>query len=220
MPRPFSEKEKRIIRQRLLEQGYRLFSAHGLRKTSIEEIAGAAGISKGAFYLFYESKEALFLDAAQSAEKRLRQGILAAIELPGPSPRARLLAVLSKAFEILKTAPILRFVTGADFDLLLSRVPDATLRDHLFGDLKFFEELISRCQNAGIPIRAKPEQIMSLLFPLVFVAGHEENLGGKDAGGGTEGLLELVAAFSLGEIQVQFREQLQIGTDRAAEVPG
>ncbi|MBN2550474.1 MAG: helix-turn-helix transcriptional regulator, partial [Anaerolineales bacterium] len=60
MPKGFSDQEKEIIRARLLEQGQRLFSAHGLKKTNIDELAAAAGISKGAFYLFFASKEACF----------------------------------------------------------------------------------------------------------------------------------------------------------------
>ncbi len=46
MPKAFSEREKELLTQRLLEQGYRLFSAYGLKKTNVEEIAQAAGISK------------------------------------------------------------------------------------------------------------------------------------------------------------------------------
>ncbi len=87
MPKGFTEYEKELIRKRLLEQGQRLFSAYGLKKTNVEEIAKAAGISKGAFYNFYDSKEALFMDVVEQAEIRLRQEILAVIDLPGSSPR-------------------------------------------------------------------------------------------------------------------------------------
>ena len=73
MPRAFSEQEKELIRKRLLEQGHRQFSAYGLRKTNIEELAEAAGISKGAFYLFYASKEAIFMDVVEQVEERFRQ---------------------------------------------------------------------------------------------------------------------------------------------------
>ena len=57
MPKAFSEAEKEMIRRKLLEQGYKQFSTYGLKKTNIDELAAAAGISKGAFYIFYESKE-------------------------------------------------------------------------------------------------------------------------------------------------------------------
>ncbi len=108
MPKPFSEHEKELIAGRLLEQGHKLFSAYGLRKTNIEEIAAGAGISKGAFYNFYDSKETLFMAVIEQVEIRIRQELLAAIDLPGPSPRARLFSVLKKAFTLIETIPILQ----------------------------------------------------------------------------------------------------------------
>ncbi len=45
MPKGFTPQEKELIGKRLLEQGYRLFSAHGLKKTNVEEIAQAAELS-------------------------------------------------------------------------------------------------------------------------------------------------------------------------------
>jgi len=203
MPKAFSEHEKDLIGKRLLEQGYRQFSAYGLRKTNIEEIAKAAGISKGAFYNFYESKEALFMDVAEWAEARYRREILAAIDLPGPSPRARLFFVFKKAFALLKTIPILQFFTGSDYDLLFRRIPAEKLQEHLASDRVFFEELVTRCRNAGIPIRARPEEISNLLYPLVLAILHEDDLGQDRLSGSIESLLELVAAFSLGEVKTQ-----------------
>ncbi len=202
MSRAFTERERELIGKRLLEQGYRLFSAYGLKKTNVEEIAKAAGISKGAFYSFYESKEALFMEVIEQAETRVRQEVLASIDLPGPSPRARLLAVLKKAFDLFQTMPILKFFTGSDFDLLLRTVPANTLQQHMAGDLGFMEELIDRCRKAGIPIQAKPQQITTLLYPLVVTTLHEDDFG-RSFGGGTDLLLELVAAFCLGEVQLQ-----------------
>jgi len=203
MPKGFTEREKELIRQRLLKEGYRQFSAYGLKKTSIEELAAAARISKGAFYLFYESKEALFMDVAEWAEQRFRQEILAVIDLPGPSPRARLLAVFKQAFALLNTMPILQFFTGSDYDLLFRRIPAEKLQEHLASDRLFFEELVARCQNAGIPIRARPEEISSLIYPLVLATMHEDDLGRDNFVGSVDLLLELVAAFCLGEVEIQ-----------------
>jgi AcrR family transcriptional regulator len=51
-----NEKAKLII-----EQAMKLFAEKGFNATSIQEIATACGISKGAFYLHFKSKEALLL---------------------------------------------------------------------------------------------------------------------------------------------------------------
>ncbi len=208
MPKGFTEYEKELIRKRLIEQGYKQFSAYGLKKTKVEELAEAAKISKGAFYLFYESKEALFMDVAELAEQRYRQEILATIALPGPSPRARLLAVFKKALALLKKIPILQFFTSSDYDLLFRRIPAEKLQEHLASDRMFFEELVTRCQNAGIPIVARPEEISSLLYPLVLAIMHEDDLSLTNFSGSIDLLLELVAAFCLGEVEIQIQKPL------------
>jgi len=203
MPKAFTEYEKELIGTRLLEQGYELFSTYGLRKTSISELADAAGISKGAFYIFYESKEALFLDVVELAEQRFRQEVLAVVELPGPSPRARLTTVLKKAFTTFQSIPILQFLTSSDYDLLYRRVSAEQLQEHLTNDQAFIEELVTRCRQAGIPIQASTKEISSLFYALVVTILHEQDIGPDSMAGAVDILLELVAAFCLGEVEMQ-----------------
>jgi AcrR family transcriptional regulator len=202
MPKGFTEDEKKLIGERLLEQGYRQFSAHGLKKTNVEEIARAAGISKGAFYLFYESKEALFMDVMEQAEERFRLGLLEAVDLPGPSPRARLLAVLHKAFDLFKTIPLLQFFTGSDYDVLFRRMPAEKLQQHLGSDQVFIEELLERCRTAGILIQAPVEEVSGLLYALVLAYLHQDDFGPGNLKGTLDTMLELVAAFCLGEVVI------------------
>jgi AcrR family transcriptional regulator len=208
MPRAFTEHEKELIGKRLLGQGYKLFSAYGLKKTNVEELAEAAGISKGAFYIFYESKEALFMDVVELAEDRFRQEVLATVDLPGPSPRARLFAVLKKAFTLLKTMPILQSLTGSDYDLLYRRVSAERFQEHLANDRVFIQELVTRCQNVGIPIQARAEEISGLLYALVLTILHEEDFGPNTFDGTLDLLLELVAAFCLGEVEIQLQKPI------------
>jgi AcrR family transcriptional regulator len=205
MPKAFTARENELIRNRLVELGYKQFSLYGLKKTNVEELAKAAGISKGAFYNFYESKEILFMDVAELAEKRFRQEIFAVIDLPGSSPRVRLTTVFMKAFELLKTIPILQFLTGSDFDVLIRRVPAEKIQEHMTSDQKFFEELITRCREVGIPIKVQAKEIGSLLYPFVVTELHQNDLSSNYFGGSIDSLLELVAAFCLGEVVTQFQ---------------
>ncbi|MGE5462683.1 MAG: TetR/AcrR family transcriptional regulator [Syntrophothermus sp.] len=48
-------------RSRILEAAIKLFSSRGYNKASVDEICREAGISKGAFYHHFKSKQALFL---------------------------------------------------------------------------------------------------------------------------------------------------------------
>ena len=202
MPKAFSENEKGWISKRLLEQGYRLFSLYGLKKTNIEDIAKAAGISKGAFYRFYESKEALFMDVIEQTEIRLRKELLAMVVQPGQTPRSRLLAIFKRAFDLFQEMPILQVQSGNDYDLLFARIPPEKLQEHLSSDQVFMTELIQRCRQAGIPITVGPEQLGSLLYPLVMGALHQDNSVQAALSGNMDMLLELVAAYCLGEVQL------------------
>ncbi|TDD34935.1 TetR/AcrR family transcriptional regulator [Saccharopolyspora elongata] len=56
----FTEEERERIAERLLDAAEQLFAAQGLKKTSLEELSAAAGIAKGSFYAFFDSKETLY----------------------------------------------------------------------------------------------------------------------------------------------------------------
>jgi AcrR family transcriptional regulator len=49
-----------FARERLLESAKILFSQRGYYATSVEDIVASAGLSKGAFYFYFKSKEELF----------------------------------------------------------------------------------------------------------------------------------------------------------------
>ena len=203
MPKGFTQHEKELIGERLLEQGDRQFATYGLKKTNVEELARAAGISKGAFYLFYESKEALFMDVVERAEKHYRQELLAAIELPGATPRVRLYAILKKAYALFTSIPLLHFFTSSDFELLFRRVPPEKFQQHMASDGKFMDELVTRCREAGIPIQVSAEELSGLVYALLFVVLHQDDFGAANLGRTFDILLELAAAFCLGEVQLQ-----------------
>lgn len=207
MSRAFTEYENELIRKRLLEQGYKLFSIYGLKKTSIEEIAKATGISKGTFYKFFDSKEALFLGVIEQAENRIRQRILDVIDLPGPSGRARLFAVLKQAYSLFREIPILQFVTGIDYDLLFRRIPPEKLQEHMANDWAFIEKLVTHCREAGIPILVSPQQVVEMLYPLALSIMHEDDLRNTGFIGNSDLLLELVAAYCLGEVEIKLQEE-------------
>ena len=204
MPKGFTDHEKDVIRKRLIKEGYRQFSTYGLKKTNIEELAAAAKISKGAFYLFYDSKEALFMDAVELAEQRYRQEILAMVDQSGPSPRARLYAIFKQSLAVLRTMPILNFITSSDFELIFRKLPAEKIQGHLASDQAFFVELVEHCRNAGIPVQVSPDAIGRLLYPLVLASLHEDDLNLDTFSGNVDLLLELIAAYCLGEIDVRY----------------
>ncbi|RXZ79617.1 TetR/AcrR family transcriptional regulator [Paenibacillaceae bacterium] len=57
MPRVFENIGRDKVREQLLEQGFELIKQHGLKKTSVSDIAKNSGIGTGTFYNFFSSKE-------------------------------------------------------------------------------------------------------------------------------------------------------------------
>ena len=71
MARSFTEREKENIKRSLQEACKQSWTQYGYKKTSVDALCRQAGISKGAFYLFFESKEALFCEVLCSVQERI-----------------------------------------------------------------------------------------------------------------------------------------------------
>ena len=80
MARSFTEREKENIKRSLLETCKQSWTQYGYKKTSVDELCKQAGISKGAFYLFFESKEALFCEVLCSVQEQICNAALKVIE--------------------------------------------------------------------------------------------------------------------------------------------
>lgn len=58
--------ESSDLRTRILDAAIRLFAQRGYAATSVREVVEAAGCTKPALYYYFESKDALFLEAIRS----------------------------------------------------------------------------------------------------------------------------------------------------------
>ena len=88
MPKAFSDHEKETIRLQMREKGKRLFEKQALRKTGVDELTEAAGISKGAFYLFYDTKEELFLEVLEQRDTDFTRDFIRKIKREGITVKA------------------------------------------------------------------------------------------------------------------------------------
>jgi AcrR family transcriptional regulator len=70
MPKVLPE-YKQQARERIIEQALKTFSEKGYHQTRIADVASDIGVSKGAIYQYFESKEQLFIEAIKyHGEKR------------------------------------------------------------------------------------------------------------------------------------------------------
>ena len=69
-------------RQQLIDAAARLFAERGYAETRIVDICREAGVAKGLFYWYFDTKEAVFRDLAADLRQRLRRAQRAAMD-PG-----------------------------------------------------------------------------------------------------------------------------------------
>jgi len=60
---PYTEAHKRETRRRIVQSARRLFNRNGFADVSIDEIMGAAGLTRGGFYKHFAGKDDLYKDA-------------------------------------------------------------------------------------------------------------------------------------------------------------
>jgi AcrR family transcriptional regulator len=92
------ERKRRQTRQRIVEEGLKLFLANGFDATTLDAIAEAADISRRTFFYYFKSKEDIVLAFQSGSIERLRDSIVS--ESPDRPPldvvRSALLKLMSE----------------------------------------------------------------------------------------------------------------------------
>lgn len=131
MARSFSEREKENIRKSLIDICKQSWTQYGYKKTSVDEMCKQVGISKGAFYLFFESKEALFCEVLCSVQREICEMAEAAMEEEkGKSGVVKALKLIYRAYD--KNS----FLYGsdtADYTILMNKVSEEQAKEILHG---------------------------------------------------------------------------------------
>lgn len=103
------------------------WTQYGYKKTSVDEMCKQVGISKGAFYLFFESKEALFCEVLCSVQREICEMAEAAMEEEkGKSGVVKALKLIYRAYD--KNS----FLYGsdtADYTILMNKVSEEQAKE-------------------------------------------------------------------------------------------
>lgn len=92
---PATKKEQRRVSvEKLLSAALRLFITQGYNATSVEQVAHAAGLTKGAVYFYFKSKARLLMTLLDRAEERTIEPTVAAVRAVEGDARAKLVAFM------------------------------------------------------------------------------------------------------------------------------
>jgi len=140
MPRAFTAVEKETIRERLIQAGRDCFTRYGLKKTTIEDLTGPAGIAKASFYLFFDSKEALYVQIMFDEIPAMMNRIAKASYERTEDTREALVLLMKAVVHEIETNP---------FSKTIIDNPDELLR---MGQALDFEDILERAQTLFVPM--------------------------------------------------------------------
>jgi len=177
MPKTFTEKEKEIIRNTLIQKGMELFSTYGLKKTSITELTKAAGIAQGTFYNFFDSKEELYFEILEIEESKSEQ-FLEQILKSSHSSKEAIKEIIKGTFELFETNSLIRRIyNSGDYELLVRKLPPERLENHQKEDTTRVLNLIMHMQQKNELIETRPEVIAGLLRAIIMLYFHQDEIG-------------------------------------------
>lgn len=140
--------KRRRRRADILTTALRLFGDKGYHRTSISDIIGGAGVARGTFYLYFESKEAIFLELLDELFNHLKNNVVGVDTGAGKPPIveqlrdtvSRIVATLDANREL--TAVILRAAASSDAEV---RAALARFEDDI-------ESYIAKALDAGVRV--------------------------------------------------------------------
>ena len=131
MPRGFTDYEKEVITRKLRDAARSYLTQYGIRKTTVEELAGKADIAKGSFYQFYESKEQLFLDVIFLFHDQIQQNLLDKIEkIRQTLTPGKLTDLIFSLFHEVESSFMYPLLQSGELAQLIRMLPDESVKTH------------------------------------------------------------------------------------------
>jgi AcrR family transcriptional regulator len=144
-----SEKLKQERRKELLDVALAVFAERGYHQTRISDIIEAAGVARGTFYLYFESKHAIFGALLDDVLGRIRESVVGVDVGADAAPlRAQIHGILVRLLSLVRESPALsqlalREAIGLDTEI------DAKL-DAFYAELhRWLAESLANGQRLG-----------------------------------------------------------------------
>ena len=165
-------------KQLIYDAAKAIFSERGFKDTSVSAITKAAGMAVGTFYLYYSSKEQLFMEIFRDENTALKQSFLDTLDLK-QTPAEIIAHMMRINQEGIAASPILReWYQSEEFRKIERAYRDAHAIDSLNFLYDTFLELVRRWQKEG-KMRADIDSvmIMKVFEAVINVDTHKDEVG-------------------------------------------
>jgi AcrR family transcriptional regulator len=177
VPRPFTPGERARIRADVLAAGRRLFTLQGLRKTTLAELTAPAGIHKTAFYAFFSSKEALYLELLAQERPGIEARLAPHFASRG-APARDLAALVAAIVRELEENPLVRRLVTHPEELadVAARVSpdDLAAKADALQPLRAY---VTEAQADGRLIAAEPDVVVGAIRAVTLLTLHRADIG-------------------------------------------
>lgn len=81
-----AQAQREVRRKQILERALGVFAERGYHQTSISDLVKAAGVARGTFYLYFESKSAIFVELVDQLLEGVASSVVGVDESEGAPP--------------------------------------------------------------------------------------------------------------------------------------
>lgn len=170
----FTENEKIIINSKLKDAAQQSLKTYGVRKTTVEQLTKIVGISKGAFYIFYPSKEILFFQVLEDFQKSIGEELIKILSENHQSKKQGFIEAIFNMFIKVKESFLITLIRNQDLEYLMRKLPQEVISNHHSFDNALAENIFKVLK---IEVSEKVEVASAALRAIFLTLLHEKEIG-------------------------------------------
>ena len=176
MATAFTTEEKEVIRKKLHKVAKECLQRYGVKKTTVDQMAALADISKGSFYNFYSSKEILFFTVLEEYQIDVMNRLTEQLDMEAKINTNRLVQLLYDFYQDFRYSFMYTIFKNHEMELLIRRLPKEVVTNHHLIDDRMVKKIVSRI---NIRENISVEIVSALFRTIAMTILHIEEIGEK-----------------------------------------
>ena len=176
MATAFTSEEKEVIRKKLHKVAKECLQRYGVKKTTVDQMAAMADISKGSFYNFYSSKEMLFFAVLEEYQIDVMNRLTEQLGMETKIDTNRLVQLLYDFYQDFRYSFMYTIFKNNEMELLIRKLPKEVITNHHLIDDRMVKKIVSRI---NIRENVSVEIVSALFRTIAMTILHIEEIGEK-----------------------------------------
>ena len=174
MATAFTSEEKEVIRKKLHKVAKECLQRYGVKKTTVDQMAAMADISKGSFYNFYSSKEMLFFAVLEEYQIDVMDRLTEQLGMEAKIDTNRLVQLLYDFYQDFRYSFMYTIFKNHEMELLVRKLPKEAITNHHLIDDRMVKKIVSRI---NIRENVSVEIVSALFRTIAMTILHIEEIG-------------------------------------------